>query len=180
MTQAYVVTEGPRDAAMLKRILPEKIVRVVEILAAGGIDSARALARSLLASRQLPVALVVDADSDDESTIRERLSFHEFYLRQGAAGTPFRVFAAVPEIEALFFEDQAFVEQITQQRFSDKDWEFAKRHPKECLARAMPEAALSSSAVLDSLTGTTVHAMQRHPLVRDLTEFLSGVVSADA
>jgi hypothetical protein len=121
---------------------------------------------------------VVDADSDDELAIRERRSFLEYYVRQGAAGTPFRVFTAVPEIEAVFFEDQAFVEQITRQQFSDKDWDLAKRHPKECLTRAVPEAALASGAMLDSLLGRTIHAMQQHPLLRDLTEFLSSVVSA--
>lgn len=177
MIQAYVVTEGKTDVELLKRVLPERIVQATEFVPGHGMDSARSLARSILASKRLPVALVVDADTDDERTVREREGFLDYYLRQAAAGIPFRVFTAIPEIEAVFFEDQSFVEEITKQHFSARDWEFAKRHPKECLTRAIPGASLASEAVLDSLSGTTVRAMQQHPLVRGLTEFLSSVVS---
>ena len=63
MSRTYVVTEGDTDVAVLKRVLPEGIVASAEFVpAGGGMDSARSLARSLLASRQRPVALVVDAE----------------------------------------------------------------------------------------------------------------------
>jgi hypothetical protein len=180
MSQAYVVTEGKRDVELLKRVLPERIVRATEFVPGHGKDSARSLARSILASKRLPVALVVDADTDDEPTIRERESFLDYYLRQAAAGIPFRVFTAIPEIEAVFFEDRAFVEEITKQHFSTGDWEFARRHPKEFLTRSLregPEGPAVSQAVIETLSGETVRAIQQHPLVRGLTEFLSSVIA---
>ena len=138
-------------------------------------DSARSLARSLLASRQRPVALVVDADTSDQLEVQERVDFLDYYLRQGAGATRFGVFAAVPEIEVLFFEDRAFVERIAQEHFSERAWELAKRHPKDCLT-----GGPTIEALLADLPGETLHKIQQHALVRDLTEFLSGVVSADA
>ena len=132
MSRTYVVTEGDTDVAVLKRVLPEGIVASAEFVpAGGGMDSARSLARSLLASRQRPVALVVDADTSDQLEVQERVDFLDYYLRQGAGATRFGVFAAVPEIEVLFFEDRAFVERIAQEHFSERAWELAKRHPKD-------------------------------------------------
>lgn len=179
MIQAYVVTEGKTDVELLKRVLPVRIVQATEFVPGHGMDSARSLARSILASKRLPVALVVDADTDDERAVREREGFLDYYLRQAAAGIQFRVFTAIPEIEAVFFEDQSFVEEITRQSFSPADWELAKRHPKEFLLRGIPDGPVASQAVLEGLSEKTVLAIQQHPLVRGLAEFLSSVTTTN-
>ena len=174
MTRAYLVTEGDIDLAILKRVLPEAVATPVQFVAGRGLDSARSLARSLLASRHRPVALVVDADTDEQLAVQERVDFLNDYLQQGAGATRFEVFAAVPEIEVLFFEDRAYVEEISQEHFSERTWELAKRHPKDCLS-----GGPTIETLLADLPSETLHKIQRHPLVCDLTEFLSSVTNGD-
>jgi hypothetical protein len=113
MSRTYLVTEGETDVAILKRVLPERIVETIQFVpAGGGIDTARSLARSLLASRQRPVALVVDADTSDQLAVQERVDFLDYYMRQGAGPTPFKVFVAVPELDFCHFRGKSSRELI--------------------------------------------------------------------
>jgi len=86
MTQVYVVTEGKLGAEILKRLLPEDILRNTKFIAGSGIYSAQSLACSILVAKRAPVALVVDADTKDRLTIREREDFLNELLRRASPG----------------------------------------------------------------------------------------------
>lgn len=175
MRRAYVVTEGQTDADVLRRVLRDELVREVEFVAGGGRSAAESLARSLLASKQLPVVLVVDADTTDEQKVDEQLDFLRYYLDQGSGCAPFEVLAAVPEIETVLFEDQSLVERVTNHKFSEREWKIAKRQPKESLTTALTDRPNLVEHILDGVNEETLTVLRMHPLVRKLDEFLSSV-----
>ena len=72
MTLAYIVTEGQFDREILEKLLPKPLLQETAIIAAGGKYAAQSLASTILPIKQLPVALVIDGDTQDEHRIREQ------------------------------------------------------------------------------------------------------------
>jgi len=178
MSRAYVVVEGATDADILRRVLPRDLVEDVEFVVANGRSAAMSLARSILVVKRAPVALVVDADTNDEVAVKEQLDLLRYYMSYGAGAAPFEVLAAVPEIDAVLFQDRSLIERITGRKSSDLEWQMARRHPKEWLTAVMPDRA----AVAHHLNGVgedTLSVLRQHALVRQLMQFLSSV-SVDA
>lgn len=179
MPRAYIVTEGDVDAKILRRVLPRNLIDQVKFVVAGGRSRAESLARSLLVSKYLPVALVVDANTADQQSINEQLDFLRDYLDYGSAGPeapPFSAFLAVPEIEAILLEDKSLVEHVASQTFSDREWELGKYQPKQLLSYVLPNQPDGVEQILAGATEENLERLRGHPLVRDLGEFLSSVL----
>src|SRR5215470_18043041 len=104
MKKAYIVTEGPKEAEILRKFLPNSLVRDTEFVVGSGRYSAQSLARSILAVKQLPVALVLDAEVTDKGATEEKEEFYRESLHQASSGVKFGVFLAAPTVEALFFQ----------------------------------------------------------------------------
>ena len=102
---AYIVTEGQFDVALLSRLLAHEVRSGVRVVSASGKSGAQSLARSLVAARRLPVALVLDADTTDKALVREQRLVARELLTMASPGIPTEVFMAVPSIEILFFTD---------------------------------------------------------------------------
>ena len=177
MTRAYVVTEGQSDARILKRLLPQAVVEGTEFVVGAGRYSAQSLAATILAVKRRPVALVVDADTEDELAIREQAEFLRELLRQTAAGIPFEVFTAVPEMEAVFFQDKSVVERLIDRKFEDQEWVIAKHQPKRSLGLALGQQPLVIEELLGDLPPESVHVLQQHPLVGQLSRFLASTTT---
>jgi len=173
MKQAYIVTEGKTDVEILKKLLPRKVVKFCEFVPGSGGYSARSLAGTLLAVKQLPVALVLDTDTVDESIVREKVDFAREWLRQASGGVRFEVFPAVPEIEVVFFQDRCFVESLVDRTLTDTEWKLAKFHPKEALTNVLGNHASLQKNLLGKLTDKSIHALQQHSLIVNISEFLS-------
>lgn len=176
MSRAYVVTEGQADAKILEQVLPHSLVEDVKFVVAGGRSRAESLARSLLIAKNVPVALVFDADTSDEQRVNEEVDFLREYLDYGSGAAPSGVFPAVPEIEAILFEDKSLVERATGQAFSDREWELGKLQPKQLLSTVLPDRTDRAVFVLGSADEESIKRLREHPLARGLTEFLSSVL----
>jgi hypothetical protein len=98
---SYVVTEGSTDAAILNEILKGIGLTDVVITSAGGKALTTSLARSLALSKQAPVAVVVDADTSDESIMRQQQAIFND-LTRGIGGSC-RLFQAVPTLDQALF-----------------------------------------------------------------------------
>lgn len=179
MKRPYVVTEGKVDAQILRAVLPENVTANVEFVVGSGRYSMQSLARSILAVRQLPVAVVIDADTDDKIAIQEQLEFVRGALRQASAGAAFEVFFAVPEIESLLFQDRSFIEEFANQSFSDTEWEITKSRPKQTLAAILERKNSSLQQMLSQLTENTIEVIRKHPPVNELLRFLSSLIMVD-
>ena len=96
MTLAYIVLEGNIDQEILQKLLPKHLLRDVKFVVGNGQYEVRSLASSLLATRNTPVILILDADTDNESQIFEKQDLINYLLRRAAAKTPFQVSLAIP------------------------------------------------------------------------------------
>lgn len=98
---AYVIVEGNRDAKALKRLLPTWILQRSRILTADGKSSAISDARTILVLEKHPVALVVDADTEDLRSAGQEREVLRQLLRNAAAGVSCEAFLAVPTLDEV-------------------------------------------------------------------------------
>ena len=77
MKLAYLITEHKETALILKHLLPQHLVQVTKIVATSTRSSAQSLAGTLMSERSRPVALVLNANTIDTSSIQE--TTHHYY-----------------------------------------------------------------------------------------------------
>jgi hypothetical protein len=177
MPTAYVVTEGRIDAEILKRCLPERLTRDVYITVGEGWSSAMSLAGSILVVKARPVALVVDADSEDEAAIGERRDFATSFLGRTSARERFEVFVAVPEFEAVLFQSKSVVDHLLGKPISDMDFEAAKHRPKKWLTAAGVGYPKETASLLGRLTEDDLAAIRSHALIIAVDDFLTRAIA---
>ena len=114
---AYVVAGRQSDIDLLKALLPADLCQEVWFTAAGGISAVVSLASSLIAVRETPVAIAIDADSIDPSTIRERRRDVEGLIRSVSPGIPFKVIIAVPALEGILFHHLPLLRRLLTGEF---------------------------------------------------------------
>jgi hypothetical protein len=171
MKQAYVITEDI-DVEIFKKLLPKRLTKMVELIPSS--YSASSTSSTLLAVKRIPLALVVDAHTDDDTAIYERQDTLQYLLRQTAVRVPFKVLLAIPSIEAIVFQDRPLLEQLIHRQLTDTEWELAKYHPKKSLTYFLGENPLPG--LLKQLTEPAIAILQQHPLIIELMEFLSSVI----
>jgi hypothetical protein len=176
MKKVYLVTQHKSDTAIFEKLLSEKIVDKVFVVEGAGRSSARSLAASILAVKQRPVALIVDADTTDADDIQAQKYMLRELLYRASPGIPFEVFLAAPEIEAVFLQDRSFIERLANRQFSDAEWQAAALHPKKFLSDILKEEDQVSAKILEKSDEHAIHAMQKHPLLSDVCNFLSSVI----
>ncbi len=152
MTLAYIVTEGQFDQEILEKLLPKPLLQETAIIAAGGKYAAQSLASTILPIKQLPVALVIDGDTQDEHRIREQADLLNQLLYQSSPGIPFRVFIAVPALEVIFLEYPSVIEKIAERSFSDIELQLAKSNPRQFLSNILGEPPTFIHKILTNLT----------------------------
>lgn len=150
MTAAYLVTERETDVALLRKLLPTALTSNLVFYATNGRSSVYSAAGTLLSNRSRPVVIVVDADTQDPNEIQEKINLANTLLLPAAPlHVPFKVLFGVPTIASILVTEPATQELLKPQS--------------------------NPSAVLDHLTPSQITALQQHPLLQQLIEFLSGV-----
>jgi hypothetical protein len=173
MTTAYIVTKCPRDAAILQKILPEPMLQSVQFVNGKSEYGAESMARKLLSSKRSPVVLVMDSKTNDAALIEERRSDLGFLMRQAAAGVPFKMAIAIPEIEVVFFHDRTMLETMIQQSLTDLEWQLAQHHPKDLLGTLPSGVDNFVETALASMSDSTIQTLRHHPLMQEIMSFLS-------
>jgi hypothetical protein len=97
----YIVVEGKSDAAALKRFLPPAIKAKCRFIVGKGRSSAISDARTLLVLSKEPVALVVDADTNDPSQLKKQKTTLRQLLQSAAAGINCEAFLAIPTMDSI-------------------------------------------------------------------------------
>jgi len=177
--KTFVVTEGEVDAAILEGILGAVLgPEALKVVSAGSRSRAVSLARSYLAVRESPVALVLDADMTDEARIREEeLNLTELLAFAGARER-FGVFLAVPTMEIVFFPTQEASEEVLGKSLSENEWEAAQYRPKDVLWKLLGGKQGSLPAITELLKGRSAHVLAEGPLMKRLAGFISQHASA--
>lgn len=167
MITQYVIVEGVFDKFLLERILPEEILAHNKIIVGNGDNLALSKARSLLIAADLPVVLIVDADSTEPATIEEKRDFMVQSLRQFSESDHFKVVLAVPELEIIFFSSRAMIEEVIQGQITDQQWESAQYRPKKTL-RDILQTENIQSTLADLLTPVVINKLRKTDFVHDV------------
>ncbi|ABA23860.1 hypothetical protein Ava_4261 [Trichormus variabilis ATCC 29413] len=176
MTLAYIIAEGYRDIEILQKLLPKNLTQDIQFIAGESSYRARSLASSLLATRNTPVALVLDADTDNESQILERHDLINYTLNQASPGIPYQIFFAVPEIEIIFLQDKSLIEKIAQRQFNDLEWQLAQSKPKEFLEILFGKGEQINKIIFDHITEEEIKILQQHPLIQAIMAFIASLI----
>ena len=114
MKLAYLITEHKETALILKHLLPQHLVQVTEIVATSTRSSAQSLAGTLMSERSRPVALVLNANTIDRSSIQEQLTTITTLLLPASSGEPYQVFLAAPSVATLLLQSALSPKPISE------------------------------------------------------------------
>jgi hypothetical protein len=176
MMIAYIVTEGSLDEKLLKQLLPEDLLRDVGIVAAGGLSDGISMARSLAVKRQVPLLMIVDADSVEPRLIGERRSEIKNIVA-GVAVSAVEVILAVPQLEAVLFHDRTLLTQWFGDRITQEDLIRAEFQPRQVLERLLAESpnAVSLETMIEQLTDRQVESLRQATVIQEAMQFLRSV-----
>ncbi|HEY9804471.1 MAG TPA: hypothetical protein V6D25_29330 [Leptolyngbyaceae cyanobacterium] len=174
---AYIVCEGSFDVQLLKTVLPEELLNNVEIVSAGGLSAVKSLARSLIVRRQVPVAIVVDAYSVAPEVVQERLKNIEELVESVSVNIPFKVIAAVPQTEIIFFQDIGLLSRLLGYEPSQDMLTSAAFQPCKTLKELLSQSHkdYSFSQILNQLTNADLEILRQAPFIQELIPFLQSV-----
>jgi hypothetical protein len=178
MTLAYIITEGKTEIKILQRLLPQHLLQDTKFVEGVGAYGARSLASSLIATRSTPVALVIDATTEDKDQIAEKYDLINDLLGQAFHGISFLVRLATPEIEVILLQDKSLIEKIANRSFTDLEWQFAQIQPKKFLAGVFGKDTPVIDTILSNISDDDIKILQQHPLIQDLINFLSSIAVA--
>ncbi|BAY61067.1 hypothetical protein NIES22_11280 [Calothrix brevissima NIES-22] len=176
MTLAYIITESNKDIEILQKLLPKNLSQDIKFIAGESSYRARSLASSLLATRKVPVALVLDADTDNQSQIVERYDLINYVLNQVSSGIAYKVFFAIPQLEIVFLQDKLLIEKIAQRQFNDLEWQFAKSKPKDFLETIFANSKQINLGIFDNINDEEIQILQQHTLIQEIINFLSSLI----
>lgn len=179
----YVITEGPSDQAVLQAIWRFRLrsQEGLVISTAGGKSNASSLARSLLAKRHEPVALVLDADAVDEDIVGEQQSNFETSLGLAAEPGLWKVILFKPALEIAFFHDPCIMQRLLGYKLAPEELELARLAPKKMLAKLSRQTGQGAS-VMDLATridADTAALLLESPDLKELTEFVADAQEAE-
>ena len=172
--RVYLVAEGPCHVEFLAKLLPDARRAGAKFVDGKGKSSARSLARSLVAARHEPVALVLDADTTEEHLVREQRLITREFLRMASPGVPTEVRLAVPSIEIVFFADRALLSRIVGVKVPDDEWISGQFQPKKTLETLLSRAPVPSDyrQFLARLNETDAARLAQHPFIREIQDFI--------
>ncbi len=168
-----VLVEGPLDQKILELLLGDLAANhPLRLANAGGHNAARPLARKHMVIHHEPVALVLDADTQDESRVRAQQRELEDYLRWGASGVPFCVLQFVPAIEVIFFECPEPLERILGRRLPEETKVAGRFAPRQLLESLAGSSFQNTSDLLKRLDENDLQKLRSHATIESLREFV--------
>ncbi|MEQ9000272.1 MAG: hypothetical protein RID53_27670 [Coleofasciculus sp. B1-GNL1-01] len=173
----YILTEGSLDKQLLKTVLPEKCLNNVEVVEAGGLYAVKSLARSLLVRRQVPVIIVVDADSVDPEFIQERIENIEQIVKRVAVNTPVKVITAVPEMETIFFQDVSLLSRLLGYTPPQDVLNLASFQPKRALEQLLSQSkeVQNQLQIIAQLKYEGAEILRQAPFIQEIIHFIESV-----
>lgn len=175
--KTWIVVEGQTDRAVLAVLLDDlRPGAQFEIVAAGGADYARPLARTYLLTRREAVALVVDADtSDARSAAAQRRDLTD-YLAWGSGAAPYMVVQFVPEIESIFFAVPGLLEGIMGKPVDQLVLIAGREAPKKVLSLLLPSH--TPARLVAEASEAQLLALRQLPVIAELRKFIASAVNA--
>ena len=137
-----VVVEGQSDLELIDKLISDlRISQSISIVAAGGKDAARPLARQLAILERAPVVLVLDSDASSEEQARKNLQDLRSYFSLAGISLESNIFLFTPTIEVIFFDRPNALERCLRKRLSATDLAIGKIGPKRMLNSLLGSSA---------------------------------------
>jgi hypothetical protein len=171
--KAYLITSSALAANLYQRILPGQILKNIKILAVPQTDQILSLAHSLLAVHQVPVSVVLDAETENTQLIAERQELWESSFRQLVPEMKFKIFQAAPEQEILFFQDPMLAKSLITSELSSAEIAKARSQPRKILTKAFKEKETSLEQKIESLTSDSLKSIRSNKMITDMVNFFS-------
>lgn len=177
MKRVYIFVEGPTEADLLRRILPQEVLHDAELVVAGGRSGIPSLARSVLVRRKKPVAVVMDSDSLDRDVIEEQRQTTEELIRAADASISVKVVSVVPEIEAWFFAVPEVIERVLGTKVPAEWIPLGKRDPVGVLQQLQEKShkKWNREQAIRTLDAHDIQQIRSLPEVAELSTFLEQV-----
>jgi len=177
MKKAYVLVEGPNEVAFLKKVLSPDAQSGVHFVEEEGESNITSLARSLLVSRRVPVAVFMDAHSLEPYVIKERRKGMEEMIKFSTAPLPVKVVVAVPELEACFFAVPEVIERVLGVKVPTDLIPLGLRDPKGVLAylEAGKQPKWDTLRAIAEMDAHDVERVRATAPVQELTTFLQSL-----
>ncbi len=167
LSSRFIVVEGKLSRFLLESVLPEDVVFESKFIVGSSYTNTLSKARTLLVSSDLPVFLIVNADTTDRAAIEEKEEFIQQFLGQLSSPEHFDIFIAIPEIASMFFQDRNALEQLAGQPNSDIQWEIAQYQPKEILKKILKTEDLQE-ALRNRLTPPIIQKLRETELIQQI------------
>ncbi|HEX8440922.1 hypothetical protein [Archangium sp.] len=137
-----VVTEEQFDGELIESLLKAKGLEQARVFVGGNRSSAESLASSLMVVKQLPVALVLDAEAHDPSKIQSRRRQLEALVGAITSMEEWKLILMAPELEILFFRVPGLLESLGLPAPSSEQLKIAEYVP----GKVLEELVTSGSA----------------------------------
>ena len=178
---AYIICEGRFDTQILQTILPKQLLEEVEFVVAGGISSVKSLARSIVVRRQVPVAIVVDADSTVPEIVQMRTNSITEIVESVSVNTPVKVILYIPTIEAIFFQDHQLLSRLLGYSPSQDELTLAVSEPKKILKQLIAKSEKVNDLTqfinqfINKLSDEEIDNLRNASVIQELISFLQAV-----
>ena len=146
-----------------------------KVQAAGGGGSSVSLGRTYLATREdLPVVVVLNADTTDPGRASSDRQLAADLLLAAGPADRFRLVVAIPTLDAALFADRAVADVLFGRRLTDADWVEARFAPRSALAR-LAGLGPRGAGLTRWLAGRDLSALADVPVVRELRAAVAAV-----
>lgn len=174
----HIVTLGAFNARLLVRVLGAAVPERLDVHATKTRFAAVSLSGAILADRAEPVALVLDADTLEAGSLDEERTTLDFLVRYGAAGTPYRIVLAIPQLAGALFLDRKELEQALGREMLDADFFEARFRPRAVLERLLGDLdGAEGVAAVDALPDSSLRRIARHDAMQEIVAFLDRISS---
>lgn len=168
-----IVVEGITDAQLVRAILGDEVAKKTHIYAAQGLASLETIARNVLFHEGGPVLLVMDSDTLNPQLTAELESLSiaamnspvtsgiQFPVEIKSDGPLFKVFAFVPEIEAVFFESPKVLDRLLGKKPPEEKIKEGHLVPKQVLSELLANGKTQADyqGLLSQLDPQSRHAL---------------------
>lgn len=175
-----IVTGSQFQRDLLDRLLTVAELPEFTIVRGGRRTAAVALAGSILAARNVPVVVVLDADTVEPEGVREQEEMHGYLLRRAgyAPGLASAVLMAVPQVEAVLFGDREALECVLGRPLTAREAIEGEFRPRAVLQRLIEEAGIDEDVFLERIGSRAAGRFAAHPLIRSIIHFVESAGSA--
>ncbi len=173
MEENILITEGKFDNLLLQKVLSKNLLEKVKISEGMGQSSALSLARSFAAKGNNKILLVIDTDTFDENTIKEKFNYAESVLKMITSNSDVRIIQFVPEVDSLLFMDKTFIESFFDTKISDLEFSLYQRDPKFAYVQLSKGKSVKDvrQKILSEIDENVIKTIQSNSKIKDIENF---------